>query len=868
MVALVLLGAVTVATWWSAAGLPPAMDNVERARWVANATASVLSQVREAHSARRGYLLTGDQQFLDQYHRSVDVARRSLAIVDALTRSDPSQRPRVRRVLRLMNDADSLSAATIVARQQQGLEAAAAQVRGGGVQQIISGIADMLGEIERVERQRLAGHLRVARSRATQARRVAIGSAILAVVLLPVAALIIRADLRQRRERNRAMRAASVAAQDATRAKSEFLASMSHEIRTPLNGVLGMIELLLDTDLTHAQRDYLLTARSSAESLLRLLNDILDISRIEAGRLDFEVHPFALRDMVADTLRTLGTRAEKKGLELAYRVAPGVPDVLVGDPGRLQQVVANLVGNALKFTETGEIVVEIDAAPVGAHETELRVAVRDTGIGIPADRLGAVFDLFTQAESSTHRRFGGTGLGLSISQRLVHLMGGTIRVESEVGRGSTFHFTARLRVGEQADSPRAELAQLEGARVLVVDDHPTNRRILEEMLAQWRMAPESAATADDGLRLARDATADGRPFRLAVLDSILPDFDGYTLAERLSNSGALPGGAVVIMASDLQHGSVARRAALGIPRALLKPVKPSELLDALLVAAAAAPAPAVVPAASPHRWPGASVLVAEDNPVNQQVAQGLLERRGVSVTIAETGRAALELLASDGARFDLVLMDIEMPDMDGLEATRQFRALPQPPSARRTPIVALTAHALAQDRESCLAVGMDECLTKPVRPQELDDALRRYLGEPHSDADADALPRSGPMPVAGAPAVPGRRPSREVVLARMREFLGDDPELVRIIAREFVRQTPALVAQLRQAVNTGSAAEAARLAHRLKGSAGQIAADDLARRAGALEEQAGKGRLAGASDLLHEIEQEAAHIAVVLDAED
>jgi two-component system, sensor histidine kinase and response regulator len=864
--ALLLLGAVTLATWRSAVDLAPAIAEAERMQRVARAAGSMLSEYREAHSVRRAYLLTGSATFLQQYRERLRSARDDLQQVDSLTRSDPGQRPRIRRASMLMDRADSLGELTISVRTQQGLAAAAALVRTSGIQTLVDQVGDMLAEVQEVEQRRLAARLALVRQRAITANRIAIGSMMLAVILLPLAALIIREDLRKRQERNRQMRAASVAAQDATRAKSEFLASMSHEIRTPLNGVLGMIELLLDTDLTHAQRDYLVTARSSAESLLRLLNDILDFSKIEAGRLDLDVGPFALRDLVGDTLRSLGPRAEKKGLELAYRVAPAVPDVLIGDAGRMQQVIVNLVGNALKFTEHGEIVVGIDATPVNGGETELQVSVRDTGIGIAPDRLRAVFELFTQAESSTHRRFGGTGLGLSISERLVALMGGRIWVESELGQGSTFRFTARLRVGDQVAESRAELAQLEGVAVLVVDDHPTNRQILAEMLTQWRMRPVTTSTAGEGLRLARDARAAGTPFRLAILDFLLPDFTGDVLAERLVSSGAMPAGALVMLSSDSQPGDAARRAAAGISRSLMKPVKPSELLDALLTAAAdgASPTAAAVQRGAP-RWTGSRVLVAEDNPVNQQVARGLLERRGITVTIVDNGAAAVDVVQRDAGAFDLVLMDIEMPELDGLEATRRIRALPQRPGARRLPIVALTAHALAADRERAFTVGMDECLTKPVRSQDLDHVLSRYLGEPRDDAGWTGR---GPTPPAEPPgrSVSARRPTREIVFDRMTTFLGDDPDLVAIIAREFVRQTPPLIAELRDAVVTGNATATAKIAHRLKGSAGQIAADDLARRAGALEDQAREGRLVGATDLLHEIEQEAAHLTLALES--
>ena len=872
ILALVLLGAVTIFTLSSTRGLSPVLVNVDYTRRVAAVSALVLSDFRESQSLRRAYLLTGDPYFLREYDRRMAYAQRQLTSLEFLTRDNAGQRARVRRTRTLLTRADSIGQITIQVRQREGLEAAAAVVRSRVGQNLVADLEDIVGEIEQVEQRRLASGLEVASDRARRAQQIAIVSAILAGVFLPAAAMVIRTDLQVRRRRNQKMRDASVAAQEATRAKSEFLAGMSHEIRTPLNGVIGMIELALDTELNHTQRDYLLTARYSAEALLRLLNDILDFSKIEAGRLDLDPAPFELRDLLADTLRTLSVRAEQKGLEMAYRVAPDVPDALVGDAGRFQQIIINLVGNAIKFTERGEIVVLVERDPaVEAGDDQaaaLHVSVRDTGIGIPADRLRAVFELFTQAESSTHRRFGGTGLGLSISERLVNLMGGRIWVESTVGEGSTFHFTARLQRGEETQPGRAKLGHLEGMRVLVVDDHPVNRTILEEMLAHWRLDAVSAATAADGLRAAREAYAEGKPFRVGILDFLLPDFDGYTLAEQIIDARAMTGPSLLILSSDNQPGNAQRRRALGISRSLMKPVKPSELLDAILVAAAphgdqlaAERAPAS--GAGPAVWHGARVLVAEDNVVNQRVVIGLLERRGVSVTIANNGREALEVLRDSAPNFDMVFMDVEMPEVDGIEATRRFREMEANSPAPRLPIVALTAHALAEHRQRCLAVGMNACLTKPLRSNELDEVLAQFLAPRLEWRRRETPGGIGRVasPTRGAPMI-----TREVEQLRdMSELLGDDQELVRIVAAEFVRQTPQLVADLRAAVESGDADAVSRIAHRIKGSAGQVAARQVAGAAGALEDQARGGRLNAADELLREVEREAGRLVAVLD---
>ena len=869
ILSVVLLAAVTVFTLASTRQINPVLVNVDQTRRVAAVSSELLSDFRESQSLRRAYLLTADEYFLREHERDMRRAERALTTLEALTRADAGQRARVRRTRNVLTRADSLGRISIQIRQQQGLEAAAEWVRSRVGQNLLTDLEVVVSEIAAVEQRRLAAGVESALERARRAQQIAIVSAIIAGVFLPAAAMIIRTDLKVRRRRNQKMREASVAAQDATRAKSEFLAGMSHEIRTPLNGVIGMIELALDTELTHTQRDYLLTARYSAESLLRLLNDILDFSKIEAGRLDLDPNPFELRDLLADTLRTLAVRAEQKGLELAYRVAPDVPDALVGDAGRLQQIVINLVGNAIKFTEKGDVVVlvERDAEAVGATpgEAAIHVSVRDTGIGIAPDRMRAVFELFTQAESSTHRRFGGTGLGLSISERLVHMMGGRIWVESTLGKGSTFHFTARLQTGEELPTGRAKLGHLEGMRVLIVDDHPVNRTILEEMLSHWHLQGVSAKNAEEGLRLAREARQAGKPFRVAVLDFMLPDQDGYQLAEKIIADGAMTGPSLLILSSDNQPGNVARRKKLGIARSLMKPVKPSELLDAILVAAAPHADEALSPVAAttgPRVYRGAKVLVAEDNVVNQRVAIGLLERRGVAVTIANNGREALEVLRSDGSNCDMVFMDVEMPEIDGIEATRRFREREEStPGTHRLPIVALTAHALVEDKERCISAGMDDALTKPLRSHELDGALERFLAprlerrqKESPDGSARTSPTSSPRIAAEAEQ-----------LRMMSELLGDDHELVRLVAAEFVRQTPPLVAELRQAVESGNADAVSRIAHRIKGSAGQVAARQVAGPAAALEEQARNGRLGAAEELLREVEREAARLVAVLD---
>jgi signal transduction histidine kinase/DNA-binding response OmpR family regulator len=655
----------------------------------------------------------------------------------------------------------------------------------------------------------------------------------------------------EKRDKERArliteLKRSKLSAEAASRAKSEFLANMSHEIRTPLNGIVGMTELALETILSDEQREYLTTVRSSSEALLTVINDVLDFSKIEAGKMELENVPFELDELLGEAMRTIAYSAHQKSLELVYEIAPDVPSWVEGDPGRLRQIFLNLLGNAIKFTDAGEITVQVTLEKRDAGRAVLRCAVRDTGIGIPVEKQQLIFGAFGQVDSSTTRKYGGTGLGLAICSQMVRLMGGGISVSSELGIGSTFQFTVVLPVVEEpapAKDMDAQAALLHGMRTLVIDDSPTNRRVLSAMLRSWKMEITLTDGGRAGLRAMEAACKETQAYRIVLLDGQMPGMDGFQVAAEIRRRPGLAGATIMMLTSGGQYGDIARCRELGIHVYLIKPIRKSELLNSMLhvlgAQSALPPGMVVGPPLDTVKLDSLRIVVAEDNPVNRQLAQRLLEKQGHRVELAGNGAEAVRLCREK--LVDFVLMDVQMPEMDGFEATRVIRQAEET-TGDHIPIVAMTAHAMKGDRERCLAAGMDGYVPKPIRKADLLHALKIYSRRAPSGTGPTVNNTQIGDSTAGQ-----STPRRDAMDAGLIDvdaalmLVGGDRKLLAQLCGTFLDQSATLLGTIRKAVETGSADDVYRCAHTLGGSIAIFAARRAADAATRLE-QIGRSR--------------------------